>query len=75
MTDDRWKTTFRIKQRTERAVDGDLGTQYKESFDVINIHNEVVVGSYDTERYAIKQARRRYKKLVKLMEKSFMSLA
>jgi hypothetical protein len=74
MTDDRWKTTFRVCQRTERGDVDFLGQTYKLFFDVVNIHNEQVVATYNSEAYAIKQARRKYKKLVKLMEKSFMSI-
>jgi len=71
MTDDRWKTTFAVKERY--INDGDLGSKWV--YDVINIHNDVTVGTYREQSYAVKQARRKYKKLVKLMEKSFMSLA
>jgi len=74
MTDIRWKTTFLVKQRTERIEDGDLGSCYRDYFDVINVHNDQVIGTYNTHSYAVKQARRKYKKLVKLMEKVFMSV-
>lgn len=74
MTDDRWKTTFAVVRKEERVEDGDLGSHFKTSFNIVNIHNDVLVGNYETESYAIKQARRKYKKLVKLMEKSFMSV-
>jgi len=74
MTDDRWKTTFEVKRRTERHEDGDIGSTVQDFYDVVNIHNGTVVGTYNSHSYAVKQARRRYKKLVKLMEKSFMSV-
>ena len=74
MTDDRWKTTFEIKPRGEHIEDGDNGSYYQTLYDVVNIHNDSVVATYREYGYATKQARRRYKKLVKLMEKSFMSI-
>ena len=70
MTDDRWKFTFEVKERY--IDDGDIGSKYV--YDVINSHNDTVVATYNERSYAVKQARRRYKKLVKLMEKSFMSV-
>jgi len=70
MTDDRWKTTFEIKERS--IMDGDIGPKWV--YDVINIHNGTIVSTYNEMSYAVKQARRKYKKLVKLMEKSFMSV-
>ncbi len=74
MSDDLWKTTFKIIMRREQHEDGDLGSTTVEYWDILNIHNNVVVGSYRSSSYATKQARRKYKKLVKLLEKSFMSL-
>ncbi len=74
MSDDRWKTTFEVVRRTERHEDGDLGSTLNDVYDVINIHSGAVVATYREQSYAVKQARRRYKKLVKLMEKSFMSV-
>jgi len=75
MADDTWKTTFKVITRLVTIDDGDIGSRLDWAYDVINIHNDVTVGSYKQESYAIKQARRKYKKLVKLMEKTFMSLA
>jgi hypothetical protein len=72
LSDDRWKTTFAVKER--HVPDGDLGIS-KWVYDVVNTHNDVTVGTYREQSYAVKQARRKYKKLVKLLEKSFMSLA
>jgi hypothetical protein len=70
MSDDTWKTTFEVKERY--IDDGDIGSKYV--FDVVNIHNGHTVSTHNSQSYAIKQARRKYKKLVKLMEKSFMSV-
>ncbi len=74
MADDRWKTTFEVRRKDERVEDGDLGSRFKTTYDVVNIHSDTVVATYNEHSYAVKQARRRYKKLVKLMEKSFMSV-
>jgi hypothetical protein len=76
-TDDTWKTLFEVKYRHERdgsamAYDGCI--KILEYYDIINIHNGLTIGSYRNRLYAIKQARRKYKKLVRLMEKSFMTL-
>jgi hypothetical protein len=69
-SDDRWKTTFEVRERY--VADGDLGG--RDVYDVFNIHNNELISTYRERSYAIKQARRKYKKLVKLMEKSFMSV-
>ena len=73
-TDVRWKSTFKVVTRSEHVEDGDIGSHYVDHFDVVNIYNNEVIGTYNTHSYAVKQARRKYKKLVKLMEKSFMTL-
>lgn len=74
MSQEQWETVFEIKQNSAFVEDGDLGSFHKLTYDLVNIHNGEVVANYRDYSYAKKQARRRYKKLVKLMEKSFMSL-
>lgn len=69
MSDDRWKTMFKVISRY--VDDGDMGSRFL--YDVINVYNDNVVATYREQRYAVKQARRRYKKLVKLMESHFTS--
>jgi hypothetical protein len=73
MADETWKTTFEVRAFTERHEDGDLGTTIVTKYQVVNLHSNAVVGTYNEHAYAVKQARRKYKKLVKLMEKLFMS--
>jgi len=68
--DETWKTTFKIVERY--IDDGDIGSKYV--WDLVNIHNDIVVGTYADFKYAKRQAARKYKRLVKLVEKSFMSL-
>jgi hypothetical protein len=76
MSDDRWKTTFEIKHTIiDATMDDDPISFKKHMWQVVNTHNGVVVGTYRDSSYAVKQARRKYKKLVRLMEKTFMSLA
>ena len=75
MSDDAWKTTFEVKQRSERYEDGDLGSTFIDVYDIINIHSGQTVGTYMDACYAKKQARRKYKKLAKLVEKLFTSKA
>jgi hypothetical protein len=70
-TDETWKAYFEVRARW--LEDGDNGSRHV--FDVVNSSNGSLVGTYNEESYARKQARRKYKKLVKLMEKSFMSFA
>jgi hypothetical protein len=73
MADDAWKTTFEIRRKSSYAQDGDLGTGAIDLYEIINIHGGNVVGTYTDARYARKQARRKYKKLVQLVEKFFTS--
>jgi hypothetical protein len=73
MADEAWKTTFEVKHRTEYRDDGDNGSTYLHFYDIINLHSGHVVGTYLDGPYAVKQARRKYKKLVRLMEKHFTS--
>ena len=72
MPDDTWKTTFEIKLRREHRDDAH-GRTVLSLYDIINIHSGQVVGTYKDERYAKKQAKRKYKKLIRLIEKLFTS--
>jgi len=74
MSQELWQTLFEIKQKEERVEDGDLGSYYNITYDLVNVHNDQVVANYRDYGYARKQARRRYKKLVRLMEKTFMDV-
>ena len=73
MSDDTWKTAYDITVRGERIEDGDIGSHFSHHYDVVNRYNGTVVGTYKEYSYAVKQARRRYKKFVKLLERSFTS--
>jgi len=67
-----WQTLYKVEMVTERVEDGDLGSYLKHSYQLQD-HNGNVLGIYRDYHYAIKQARRKYKKIVRLMEKSLMS--
>lgn len=77
MKDEAWKSLFDIREREpEKSPDGDewalaFGSS---TYDVVNIHSGEIVGNYRDRHYAKKQAKRKYKKLMKLMEKKFMSV-
>jgi len=73
MADDAWRTTFEVKHRTEYRNHGDIGSTYLHFYDIINLHSGQVVGTYKDGSYAVKQARRKYKRLVRLVEKLFTS--
>jgi hypothetical protein len=70
MKDQTWTTLFEVKERW--LEDGDIGSCWL--YDIINIHSSSVIGTYKDRKYAKRQARYKYKKIVKLTEKSFMSL-
>lgn len=64
-----WKEMFEIKLRSE--PDGDWG--YVDYYELINKHSGEVVGTYDDEKYAEKQARYKYKKILSKLEKALLS--
>jgi hypothetical protein len=66
-TDKSWQVLFEV--RMHQPID----VAHPPTYDIVNIHNDTIVGTYRHEDYAKKQARRKYKKLIKLMEKQFMS--
>ena len=59
---------FEIRIRANAFAPGING------WEIVNIHNGTVAGTYREPSYATKQARRKYKKFIRLMEKSFMSV-
>lgn len=67
-----WKTVYSIELKSEYVDDGDLSSFYKHVYELKD-HYGNVCGSYRDDNYARKQARRKYKKLIKLLEKSLMS--
>lgn len=73
MSDEAWKTAFEIKMKHEDFDDPEFGMMRKSTYDVVNTLTGEVVANYRDYSYARKQARRKYKKIVRLMEKSFMS--
>lgn len=75
MPNDTWKTLFKVVPRDVRLEDGDIGSKIEKVFDVVNIVNNLTVSTYRTESYALKQARRKYKKMVRQTEKCFMDLS
>ena len=72
MADDTWKTTFEVRLNKQHRDSGSGRTTYF-LYDIINVHSGQVVGTYNDERYAKKQARRKYKRLIRLVEKFFTS--
>lgn len=73
MKDEAWKTLFRVDRRDEKVTQTDGWPMLKTMYVIINIHTEEVCGTYRDIRYAVKQARRKYKKLIRLMERKFTS--
>jgi hypothetical protein len=73
MADEAWLSLFEIKYRQEQGEDHVFGPVIEQHWDVVNRYNGEVVATYRSESYAKKQAKRRYKKFVRLMEKSLMS--
>jgi hypothetical protein len=67
-TDVTWKVMFGVRIRPGAFAPGIDG------WEVFNIHNDAIMGTYRDPNYATKQARRKYKKFIKLMEKSLMSI-
>lgn len=70
MTDDAWRTLFEVKMCVANSSEG--GDIHWE-FQLINKHNSTVVGTYRDGAYAEKQARRKYKKLIKTLERHITS--
>ena len=71
-----WQTVFEIKQKERFDEPSSDKPRYSRAhfvWEIVNKHNGEVVGEYKDPRYAIKQARHKYKKLTKLMERKFMS--
>ncbi len=71
-TKDSWQQLYKIEPFHSRVEDGDLGSYLKQEWQ-LKTHEGDVVATYRDYGYAIKHARRKYKKLVRLMEKSLMS--
>ena len=68
-----WETLFVVRRVDEHRPDpNDFDADW--SWGVINVHNGQTVGTYRDVRYARKQARRKYKKLMKLVDKSFTDI-
>jgi hypothetical protein len=76
--DTAWQSLFEVRLRY--AVTGEilrlqavpLNSRLYE-YQLVNVHTNQVVGTYRTEQYAKKQARRKYNKLIRLLEKNLMS--
>lgn len=72
---DEWKTLFYIEDFYDSALPDDpYGTSRWQYF-LFNSHTHEKVGTYKDRKYAIRQARYKYKKLAKLIERKFTSLA
>ncbi len=62
-----------VKNLTEDPVD-DYSFEYREQYYIVDIaSNEKLYGPYRDYGYAKKQARRKYKKVVRNMERALMS--
>ena len=68
-----WQSTYRVVRHDPVIEDGDLGTHYGAPIYELQDHDGNVCGKYRDYSYAIKQGRRKYKKLVKLIERKLMS--
>lgn len=78
-----WGTTFYIRPKLQEERSEfkfpDLGTtkswpMRRVTFELVDWHSDTVHGTYRTRKYAKKQARRKYKQLMRLMEKRLMSI-
>ena len=67
-----WETHFRVEER-RRNRDTRFGEVSEPHWVIVNILSGDEIGEYRDHSYARKQARRKYKKLVRFMEKTFMS--
>lgn len=69
MADDRWKELFKVIPNS--LDDGDIFSEME--FRLVNRNTGEVVGKYRDRKYARKQARHKYNKLVKLIESCLTS--
>ena len=60
----KWTDYFEIKERW--VEDGDIGSMYM--YDVTIIASNIIVASYNDQKYAMKQARFKFKKISKRVE-------
>ena len=67
-TDTSWQAMLEVRVCVNAFAHGIDGWQ------IINVHNGALMGTYRDRTFAVKQARRKYKKFIKLMEKSLMSI-
>lgn len=73
-TDVAWEAYYIVVQEEVFTEDGNLGSYYKTQYIIADKNTkEKVSGPYRDYNYARKQARRRYKKLVRNMERALMS--
>lgn len=71
MKDDLWKSAFEVRSKEHQDKNAYGGVGY--TYDVVNLYNGEIVANYRDEKYANKQAKRRYKKAIRSLEKSFTS--
>lgn len=73
-TDNAWEAYYVVVREENYIDDGDIGSYYDTKFVIVDKNSkEKVSGPYRDYSYARKQARRRYKKLVRNMERALMS--
>jgi len=74
MDKEAWKAFYSVLEESILVQDGDLGSYYSSQYYIIDVNSkERVYGPYRDLTYARKQARRKYRKLVRNMERAFMS--
>lgn len=72
--DNAWESYYVVAREEAVIEDGDLGSYYDTKYLILDKNSkEKVAGPYRDYSYARKQARRRYKKLVRNMERALMS--
>jgi hypothetical protein len=65
-----WQQMYEIKQGEAFVDDGDIGSHYAVIYLLVDKYTGEERGRYKTYKYAIKQAKYKYKKFVKLVERN-----
>jgi hypothetical protein len=74
----KWTDVYRVVEKPIISLDSENeylvdhpSSMYR--YEIIEINSSKIIGSYQDYRYAIKQARYKYKKLIAMIEKILLS--
>jgi len=75
LSDDRWKELFEVRDKIVDGDDDDINFWHyrNTTFLLVERNSETILGEYHDKKYAVRQARHKYKKIIKMMEKKFMT--